>query len=308
VNVCATAGAISHITNPRLDTANNTSEALAAAGSRGYAHNFMSAFTKLEVLYPAFAVGGGGVVLELTLDTSLCALTPFLRSASPVMTLSGVEIIVPVIQYPEQVVQSFKQMVNSVGSMSMSSVSLQNYIYPYAANPDSISIPIAVRNRSLKAIYFFFQETISSNNHVNRMARNCPQGNMNYYLRIGSQYYPAQQIQFTQTNLTEAVIELEKSVSKLNDVRHGSVLNSRNFVLPASAGGVSMFGIDLESSPLSYLESGINTADNALSVYLEISNLGGAGSGLTAGGNVQIFALFDNTISVMANGNLISTK
>jgi hypothetical protein len=177
-------------------------------------------------------------------------------------------------------------------------------VYPYTGAANfSLSIPIAVRNRSLKAIYFFFQETISANNHVNRMAHDSPT-NMNYYLRIGSQYFPAQQIAYSSTNLAEAVIELEKSVSKLNDVRHGSIFNSRNFVLSAANGGVSMFGIDLEASAVSYLESGINTADNALSVYLEINNI----TGLTVGGNVQIFALFDNTLSIMANGNIVLTK
>lgn len=295
-------GAIAFLTNPRLDTLNNTSEALAVDGSRTYAHNPMSCLTKLDVLYPAFSVGGGGCVLELTLDTDLAALVPVLKTGAPTYEITAVELVVPVIQYPESVVQSFKQMLNSVGAVSMSSVSLQNYVYPYGSTPTSLSIPIAVRNRSLKALYFFFQETISSNNHVCRMAHDNPT-TMNYYLRIGSQYFPAQQVQYSSTNLAEAVIELEKSVSKLNDVRHGSLFNSRNFVLSAANGGVSMFGIDLESSPVSYLESGVNTADNALSTYLEINNL----SGLTAG-NVQIFALFDNTLSIMANGNIILTK
>jgi hypothetical protein len=303
VNIFAT-GAISFLTNPRLDTLNNTSEALAVDASRTYAHNPMSCLTKLDVLYPAFSVGGGGVVLELTLDTDLAALVPVLKTGAPTYEITAVELVVPVIQYPESVVQSFKQMLNSVGAVSMSSVSLQNYVYPYTGAANfSLSIPIAVRNRSLKAIYFFFQETISSNNHVNRMAHDNPT-TMNYYLRIGSQYFPAQQVQYSSTNLAEAVIELEKSVSKLNDVRHGSLFNSRNFVLSAANGGVSMFGIDLESSPVSYLESGVNTADNALSTYLEINNI----TGLTAGGNVQIFALFDNTLSIMANGNIVLTK
>jgi hypothetical protein len=298
------AGAIAFLTNPRLDTLNNTSEALAVDASRTYAHNPMSCLTKLDVLYPAFSVGGGGVVLELTLDTDLAALVPVLKTGAPTYEITAVELVVPVIQYPESVVQSFKQMLNSVGAVSMSSVSLQNYVYPYTGAANfSLSIPIAVRNRSLKAIYFFFQETISSNNHVNRMAHDNPT-TMNYYLRIGSQYFPAQQVQYSSTNLAEAVIELEKSVSKLNDVRHGSLFNSRNFVLSAANGGVSMFGIDLESSPVSYLESGVNTADNALSTYLEINNI----TGLTAGGNVQIFALFDNTLSIMANGNIVLTK
>lgn len=288
-----------------VHTYNSTSEAFALNDVRTYAHNPLSTLTKLDVLYPAFAVGGGGVVLELTLDANNTVFKAAKSSVTPTYTIDAVELVVPVIQYPESVVQSFKQMVNSVGAVSMSSTSLQNYIFPYTGTPSSLSIPIAVRNRSLKAIYFFFQENQSATN-VSRMARDSPTA-MNYYLRIGSQYFPAQQIIYntsaTATNLATSVIELGKSVSKLNDIRHGSVLNARNFVLSAVNGGMSLFGIDLEASPVSFLENGINTADNALSCYLEISGL----TGLVAG-NVQIYGLFDNTISVMANGNLLTTK
>lgn len=286
----------------KTHSGNSQSTYLANGDAITVSHNPMSCLTKLDVLYPAFAVGGGGAVLELTLDANNTVLSAFTKAAAPTYTIDAVELVVPVIQYPESVVQSFKQMVNSVGAVSMSSTSLQNYVYPYTGTPSSLSIPIAVRNRSLKAIYFFFQESISSDNSINRMARDAPSA-MNYYLRIGSQYFPAQQITYGQTNLTEAVIELGKSVSKLNDIRHGSILNRRNFITSAAEGGQSVFGIDLEASAVSFLENGINTADNALSCYLEISNL----TGLVAG-NVQIYALFDNTISVMANGNLLVTK
>ena len=291
---------------PNVHTYNSTSEAFALGDVRTYAHNPMSCLTKLDVLYPAFAVGGGGVVLELTLDTNACVFKAAKDANTPTYTISSVELVVPVIQYPEAVVSSFKQMLNSVGSVSMSSVSLQNFVYPYTTGQTSLSIPIAVRNRSLKALYFFFQHNQSATN-VCRMARDNPT-TMNYYLRVGSQYFPAQQIQYNTTattlNLAEAAIELGKSVSKLNDIRHGSILNSKNFVLSAAQGGMSVYGIDLEASAVSFLENGLNTADNGLSTYLEISSL----TSTPSAGVVQIYALFDNTISVMANGNLLLTK
>jgi hypothetical protein len=308
VNIGAAGADVVLQESPKNHSTVNTSEYLASGAIRTYAHNPLSTLTKLDVLYPAFAVGGGGAVLELTLDANNCVLTGSHSGDTPTYTIDAVELVVPVIQYPESVVQSFKQMVNSVGAVSMSSTSLQNYVYPYTGTPNSLSIPIAVRNRSLKAIYFFFQEN-QTQTSVSRLARDCPT-NMNYYLRIGSQYFPAQQIAFGRTaaatngiNFAEAVIELGKSVSKLNDIRHGSILNRKNFAASAANGGQSIFGIDLEASAVSFLENGINTADNALSCYLEINGL----SGLVAG-DVQIYALFDNTISVMANGNLLVTK
>jgi hypothetical protein len=297
-------------------TAKVQSEYLSATASptgssKFYAHNLLSCLSKLDVLYPAFAIGGGGIVLELTLAQPQEVLTNCSSiGTQPSYDIQAVEIIAPVIQYPDSVVQSFKQMVQAQGSVSMSSVSYQSFVYPIpgSASPQTVSIPIALRSRSLKAVYFFFQPNSSSTDfsYPRTSARESPTA-MSYYLRVGSQYFPASNIQYSTAGgpggLTEAVIELEKSVSKLTDIRHGSVLSATNFALPQVRGGTAIFGIDLEASAISFLENGINTADNALSCYLEISNL----TGLVAG-NVQIYALFDNTISVMANGNLLVTK
>jgi hypothetical protein len=125
---------------PNVHTYNSTSEAFALNDARTYAHNPLSCLTKLDVLYPAFSVGGGGVVLELTLDANVTVFKAGKDSVTPTYTIDAVELVVPVIQYPEAVVSSFKQMLNSVGSVSMSSVSLQNYIYPYTGTPSSLSL------------------------------------------------------------------------------------------------------------------------------------------------------------------------
>ena len=83
-----------------------------------------------------------------------------------------------------------------------------------------------------------------------------------------------------------------------------------------------MYGIDLEASAVSFLENGVNTADNSLTMYLELTNLTfttQVAEGTTAGtsyptptlqgtaGNVYVYALFDNTLSIMPNGNIVAT-
>lgn len=289
---------------------NNRSIAFAPAETRTFNHNLLSTITKLEVLYPAFSVSGGGFIIEITLSPSLDVLNTADGATATAYTLDQVEIIAPVIQYPESVVQSFKQMVQAQGSVSMSSVSFQSFIHPFTGKgaTQNLSIPLAIRARSLKALYFFFQATSPDAGNSRSGARSFPANanNTSYQLQIGSQYYPAQNVLLSTLNIADSIAELEKSVSKLSDIRHGSVMNADNFVLSASAGGTSLFGIDLEASATSFLENGINTADNSLTMYLNINGLDAIPN--TVAHNVHIFAMFDNTISILPNGNLVMTK
>ena len=286
-----------------------------------YAHNLLSTLTKLDVLYPAFAVGGGGVVVEITLAPVQEVLNAGdVVGTAPNYEISNVEMIAPVIQYPDAVIQSFKQMVMAQGAVNMSSVSFQNFVYPISAAATTVSIPLAMRCRSLKALYFAFQPNSSTTDYSypRSSARESPL-TMSYQLRVGSQYFPASLVQYSTTTgaggLAEAVMELEKSVSKLSDIRHGSVFNRENFVLPEVSGGTALFGIDLEASAISYMENGVNTADNSLTMYLELSNLtfttqAGVVTPTLQGtaGNVYVWALFDNTLSILPNGNIVATK
>lgn len=289
---------------------NNRSVALQPAGTRTFNHNLLSTITKLDVLYPAFSVSGGGFIIEITLSPSLDVLNAADASTATAYTLDQVEIIAPVIQYPESVVQSFKQMVQAQGSVSMSSVSFQSFIHPFTGKgaTQNLSIPLAIRARSLKALYFFFQATSPAAGNSRSAARSFPAdtANTSYQLQIGSQYYPAQNVLLSTLNIADSVAELEKSVSKLSDIRHGSVMNADNFVLSAAGGGTSLFGIDLEASATSFLENGINTADNSLTMYLNINGLHAIPNDVAH--NVHIFAMFDNTISILPNGNLVMTK
>lgn len=306
----ANGGCSTGLQNPShaVSTLNSTNEAYATTTTRTYSHNLLSCLTKLDVLYPAFAIGGGGVIIEITLAPNAEVY------ASPTTTactyaIAGVELHAPVIQYPESVVMAFKQMVQQMGAVSMSSVSFQNFQYPfaYAGSGINLTIPLAMRNRSLKALYFYFdgdEATVRDN----ALARSCPTS-MNFQLRVGSQYFPASPVYFSTAGgtggLTDAVEELAKSVSKLADVRHGSSLNRKVFTLTKTQGGKAIYGIDLESSAVSYMESGINTADNSLTMYLEINSCSFPAN---LSGVVQIYGLFDNTLSILSNGNLVQTR
>ena len=162
-----------------------------------------------------------------------------------------------------------------------------------------------MRARSLKALYFFFQSNPTDTNVMKTTAREAPASSGNYQLRIGGQYYPNAPVQYncasTSQNIAEPYVELLKSFAKLNDIRLGNVITPENFVGTQLTGGMFMLGLDLESDATAFLESGVDTATNSLNMYLQITQCP------ATAGNVYVYAMFDNTLTVLANGNLVQT-
>jgi hypothetical protein len=303
LSATATQGLYATIENkPRIHSALTQSEVFAADEEKTYSIPLLSCITKLDVLYPGFLISGGGVTLQITVPSNEEVFFSVVPSQVPSFEVDGVELIVPVLQYSDTVVQSMKQMVQQLGTFSMSSYTFKNFTYPYKAG-GNMSVPLAIRVRSLKAIYFFFQSVQSSSDYS--IPRVSARENINlsdYQLRVGSMYYPASKVQMTASNPGEVVVELLKSVSKLNDMRLGTYINKKNFYLSQSQGGLQVFGIDLEGLQNEYMESGLNTSENALQTFLEITCTP------ASDGNCHVFAFYDNSISILSNGSVIATQ
>jgi hypothetical protein len=263
--------------------------------------------TGLEVYYPAFVVSGGGCVLELTLAPTNQVFHSMNTAAAYTgdYSISAVEVIIPTLAYPDTVTQQFRELLQQTGSISMSSRSFQTYVSPYASNQTSLEIPLSMRARSLKALYFFFQSNPTNTTTCRTSAREVPSALGSYQLRIGGNYYPNAPVQYNPVangrNISETYVEVLKSFAKLNDIRLGNVIGVENFVANQANGGSFMMGLDLESDALSFLESGVDTATNSLNMYLQITRAP------LVEGSVVIYAMFDNTLTVLSNGNLVQT-
>lgn len=296
---------ISHAT--REHTAMIQSEVFANNETKTYCIPLFCGLTKLETLFPAFLIGNGGITLQITLPNSNDQVFfSAKKNVAPVYEVSSVELLVPVLNYPDNIIADMRNMVNSLGSLSMSTVDFQCFTYPYAANEPSISIPIAVKKRSLKALYFFFQSNQSASDYTvpRTSAREALLKNdSTYQFKIGSEYFPASAVKVSNSSPAEVVTELLKSVSKLNDMRLGTYLSKDNFFLTQAQGGLAIYGIDLEGLQNEYMESGLNTAQNSLATFLEISGLGAHPAGMA-----YVFACYDSSYSILANGNCVATS
>jgi hypothetical protein len=293
------------------DSCNNSksafvqSEVIANNASTTYCVNLVAPITRLPVHWPAGHVTGGGVQLELFLAPADQVMFSPIPTTAPIYEATDFEAIVPVINYSEAVNMAFKSMLQQMGSVTMSSTDYQSFVIPVTNNFGTVSAPLAFRYRSLKSILFFFNATQSATDYtVPRVsARQFPSSNtLQFQLRVGSSLFPRQPVSISASNFAESVTELQKSVSKFGSIIHGSALDKDVYGLTQAQGGKFICGLDLESDQ-AFIEAGLNTQENGLSAILEIQG----GDNMPAG-NIFVYACYDTSISLLANGNVVALR
>lgn len=291
-----------------IGSAYKNSEVFAQNEYRTYCLPIMCPLTRLPVSFPAHKVAGGGVMLEIRIVNDATEAFYTATNIAPNFTIDNVVAIVPVLSYPSAVLESFDQMLQAMGSVSMSSVDFQSYVVPITNT--TVSAPIAFRNRSLRAIFGIFQQNQTTADYTvpRTSARDYPFGTNlgTLQLLIGSATYPSQPIQCikngtTDENISEIYTNLQQAVSKLGSIVHGSGISKQNIFLSHAGGGKFVFGINLEASQ-GDVEAGVDTTANGLSSILNITNLG-AGTG-----TLYVYAMFDCTLSLLSSGNLIMSR
>ena len=162
------------------------------------------------------------------------------------------------------------------------------------AGTTSDTLNISCRVKSLKGMLVRPQAACFNNDH----ARYCigtghSVGITSAQFRIGSVLYPQSAIQFSETNKGELFNEIRKCFGTIGSYAHGTSLNSstvkfmdKNDSVVANAGSGSirqswLLAYDFETFAKSATESGINVADRALPVSLEINR-----SAMTTGDTV----------------------
>ena len=291
----------------REHTALSQSEIFLQNDSKTYAIPLVCPISNIKTLYPAMLVGGQGCVLNIYLANSNDQVFFTSRlGVPPVYSINNVEVIAPVVNYPDSVVQSLKSAVSQMGSLNMSAIDYQSFPYPYGNAVSALSIPIAVRVRSLKSLIFFFQSNQSSADFS--IPRTSAREFLNisqWQLKVGSQYFPAAPVNQSFTNPAESIVELYKGFSRLNDIQVGPYLSKDNYYLSQAFGGLSVYAIDLEALGFGdFLEAGIDTTQGAPQSYLEIT----LSTNTPSAGTAYVYAMYDSTLSILSNQNMTMSR
>ena len=287
----------------------NTSVTNTNGQSRGYSVKLMSALLNNSKMIPLGFVAGGGLVLELTLDSDQIAVWNNLGTQGT-YSISDVNYVGQVVEMEEGFNQSFRAMLGSSGGIQWAGSTFRGHNYSFlSAVSGNANIPVSERAKSIKSLYTILRVNSGASDQFSAtgytLSRRTSNDVTSYQVKIGSNVWPSQPIKGSQTDASQFVAELVKSFSALGDVRQGSSIDEDNFLEtdPASAYGSAVYAIDLETYPQStdILESGINSSDLALPINIEMQ-FGGTALAQTL--QVNTYALVDAIFTLDSMGML----
>ena len=215
-------------------------------------------------------------------------------------------------------VEQMKASMNATGGLlSMSSTTYRYYSDNVTSTSATHTANISCRVKSLKGLIVRPQNSGLNNNR----AKYCvsvgqAMGIDEYQFRIGSVLYPQSPVTYSNTNKGETYNEIRKCFGTLGSYNHGTMLNDVTFTRNANeaannaaiAQGGSpyslwMLAYDFETFSKSATESGINVADRALPVTLELKRSGG-GNQHHLPTRLDIFAMCDCIIYLDLSGRI----
>ena len=295
-----------------------------AGTTKGCCMKLMSGLLNNPKYLPCGFVAGGGVVLELTLDTDVIALYDIGQAGTAATyTISNVNYIAQVVEMADSFNEAFRSMLNEQSGIQWAGQTLRGHQFNFqgSAVASTQTVPIAERAKSIKAIYQIFRSQAQINSIDNHsLTRRTFNGCTQYQFRIGSNVYPSQPVRGSNLAPNEYIAELYKSVAGLGDVRQGGKINRLSFVGYDSAGPTfgdptaqtanygsnGFYGIDLEvyAQSSEVLESGVDTSSLSLPINVDYSFGAAAVGQVNAVMTVNSFCLVDVLYSLDASGLL----
>jgi len=206
----------------------------------------------------------GGFTLEITLDP-LGIMTN--KDTQPLFTVQNVQYMAQCVTFDASVNQALTAMTLQSGLM-LAGQSWTNVLSTVAPGTGFNWI-ISERLRSLKSIFFLFQDPAKLGVKNVRSSARYSNAVSQYQMKAGSMYLPAQQIKasngVTSVGNAEFLVETFKAVGEYGNSTHSSLLNIYNFgadVNTAGTVGRALYGLDVDCFGRSDCESGISTIMN----------------------------------------------
>ena len=275
-------GAVANVveTCPQLEI--NT--ALGATSTRQYAVPLISGLFNMDKYLPLVLMNAG-VTIELHL-AERNQLGTMSADVNNDWSLSSVKYVAQLIDLDRSFYDRLRMMMESSGGvLQLHGQTWRHFQSSIPANADTqtSTLNIPVRVKSIKSIFTRFTKTADENaTQAYAVSVGHKQRIEQWQFKIGSVNYPASSVQVgtTGVNMGETYAELLKAFGKYGAIDHPSLAlnatawgNQNTSRSGAAADPVCSFtiGYDFESFQKSALESGINTADRALPVSLEVN-------------------------------------
>ena len=299
--------------------------------SKTYSLNLMSGLLSQPKYIPLLATKGG-IQLEMTLESSAVALQ---STNTATYEITNVEYVAELIDFGPDFNARFKAMLMQTGGVLMSGSTYRTHTTTLSGGTQTVSI--SERSRSIKSIFSILRPTGGSHDSYDTedgdSVGNRVQGLVTgYQYRVGSVTYPDHVVKFTASNVSEPISQAFKALGgALTDVHHGTCITPDQFAknerdatnnrkqnngvedsdplngvtYGREARGQAVFAMSFESTTqdTSMLESGLNSAAQALPIELRFD-------GNTEAAKLQRFnayVLVDAIFSFLPNGEVMAS-
>ena len=267
----------------------------------------------------------GGLVLELEIDTAFSA-GGFVAAANAVnWDISNVRYIAHMISLQRDFYDKLRMVMEGSGGVLQLAGTTYRHFQSTYADATSVSVPLPAKVKSLKGLLFTETNPDDVDSTHFYIGDSLSNGLGEYQLRVGSVLYPPTSIKLDNTgaagvyeNKGEAYQELRKLFGTLGDYTHGGVMiNNSTFLVGrpdvdsvSERGGavvpgvINPKGLALDAFPRTNLESGLNSADQNLSMSLELKRVPRAGGGNT---RLDMWCMCDAIFYVNLDGSVSSS-
>lgn len=266
----------------------------------------------------------GGLLIEITMEDPSKAFVwedgTAVSAAS--YEVRNLEYVAELVDFGPEFNSNFIQMMAGAGGALLSGVTYRNHTVT-VQQPDR-HIDITERSRSIKSIITMMRTLAKYQNNPDCESlsdRIIPSELTGFQYRVGSITYPEHFVKVVTAalgrNVSEAACHLYKALgSALTDVRHGSLISEANFAIDSPAAQIEdgtvtdtrctgALGVSLESfaKDSSKLESGLNSAAQALPVRLDLDHNAPFNENMRANTYVMCDALFN----FLPNGDVVAS-
>ena len=189
------------------------------------------------------------------------------------------------------------------GSIAIHGQTWRHFRGNIAVGATNGTINIPARMKSIKSIFSVFRYVTDTDANTSFQTSALQYPNLSQWqYQIGSVFYPQAAVNMATNNVATTACELLKAFGKLGDAVADCSISPQSFITPNTAAGAGaligttiptfIVGYDLEAFQRSALESGIDTANRALPINLQLSLSVGAPAGGIAVDNYVVADAF----------------
>ena len=287
-------------------TPTNVQNQIVGATSKTMCVPLFSGLLNCEKYIPLILMNAG-ITIELTLgveaSVGISEVTAGGAAAANTYSITDCRYVAHLVDMDRAFYDALRSEMAMTGSIAIHGQTWRHFRGNVGVGATTGTINIPARMKSIKSIFSVFRYVTDTDgtDSYQTSALQYPQLSQWQY-QIGSVFYPQAAVNVSVTNIATTACELLKAFGKLGDAVADCSISPQSFILPnAAAGGGAVaganipqfiVGYDLEAFQRSALESGIDTANRALPINLQLQFSAGAPAGGIAVDNYVVADAF----------------